>query len=59
MNIQLLNTLEAEANQAFYDWEDATYPEGSPLSDEARHMFVIAYRIGSTHQAEVQNETPI
>jgi hypothetical protein len=37
--------IEAEANEAFYKWEEKLFNGNSPLSDNDRNLFVTGYVI--------------
>ena len=38
-----MNNLMAEANQAFYEWEQSKFGDNTPLSDYHREMFIEGY----------------
>jgi hypothetical protein len=47
--------LEDEANQAFYDYEDRTYPNDiTPLSDADRALFITAWVLGFKSRGEIE-----
>ena len=46
--------IEAEANEAFYKWEQRLFGDVTPLSDNDRNLFVTGYVIAKlTNEGEV------
>jgi len=51
------DNIEAEANEAFYRWEEKLFPQGieSNLSDNDRNLFVTGYVIATLKTKEKED----
>jgi len=48
-----MNNLIAEANRAFYEWEQSKFGDNTPLSDYDREIFVEGYINAKKHKEDV------
>jgi hypothetical protein len=48
------DNIEAEANEAFYKWEQKVFGDDTPLSDNERNLFVTGYVIARLTKGETK-----